>query len=214
MLIVSPKLSQAPEKQSVSFCICFLVLALRAQSSADRRSVMIDSFTFVTACRHMGLNNLHSVLYLIGIPSSRSWKASDSIADNIMLIGFGWVRSLVSRHSSPGRDPNLLLHPVPSPHHAMHGIDGRVQWTCWGSQISPVVCLLWCCPSGFSHPMIREASPSSFVIGFFTIFNARRDPGSPLMQTRAAIWSRVWLGHLLQPLPGWRWAELVLKRGS
>ena len=74
---MSQKLSQASEKQSISFCFCCSVLVLKAQSSVIKK--------YVTGCRHLVLNSLPSVLFVIGISSPHSWKASCGIAENIML---------------------------------------------------------------------------------------------------------------------------------
>jgi len=89
VLIVSPKLSQAEAKRSISRCIISSVLAFRAQSSAKRKSLITVSFTLVMDCRRLGLNTRPSVQYLRGIPSSESLKASVSIAANTMLKSVG-----------------------------------------------------------------------------------------------------------------------------
>ena len=89
VLMVSPKLLQAAEKLSISTCILCSSLALRAQSSAKRKSLRTVSFTFVTACSLLGLNNFPSVLNLMLMPGLQPQKASVSIAENIMLNSIG-----------------------------------------------------------------------------------------------------------------------------
>ena len=91
MLIVRLKLSQAEEKPSSSCCTFCSVLAFTAQSSANRKSLITVSFTFVTACMRLRLNRHPSDLYLIlrCIPPSASCKASVSMAENNVLKRVG-----------------------------------------------------------------------------------------------------------------------------
>ena len=89
VLMGRPKLAQALEKQSMSFCIFCSLLALSAQSSANVKSLMTVSFTFVTAFNRLGLNSLPSILYLTGIPFRRSRKASISMAEKTILQSVG-----------------------------------------------------------------------------------------------------------------------------
>ena len=70
-------------------CISGTEPALKAQSSANRRSRTLSSFTLGLAWSLHRLKRLPSVRYRIEIPSSLSWKASVSMTANIMLNSLG-----------------------------------------------------------------------------------------------------------------------------
>ena len=89
VLMVRPKLLQAAEKLSISACISCSSLALRAQSSAKRKSLRTVSFRFVAASSLLGLNSFPSVLNVMLTPGLLSLKASVSIAESIRLNSVG-----------------------------------------------------------------------------------------------------------------------------
>ena len=67
------------------FCIFSSVGAPFAMSSAKRNSSSTSVCTLDLACNLLRLKSFPSKRYLIGIPLSPSWKASVSMAENIML---------------------------------------------------------------------------------------------------------------------------------
>ena len=67
----------------------FLVSALRAQSSANRKSLMMSFETLVFASSLLRLNTEPSVRYLIPSPTSSSLNAAVSMAENVSLNRVG-----------------------------------------------------------------------------------------------------------------------------
>ena len=85
VLMVRPKLSHTPESLSVLACIACSLVALRAQSSVKRKSLMAVSFILVAASSVHCLKSFPTALYMINISSLLPQKASVSIAENMML---------------------------------------------------------------------------------------------------------------------------------
>ena len=88
VLMVRPKLLQAAEKLSISTCISCSSLALRAQSSAKRKSLR-SLLHLRDGLQSPRVEQLEQVLNLLLMPGSQSLKASVSIAENIMLNSVG-----------------------------------------------------------------------------------------------------------------------------
>ena len=84
VLMVKPKLSQAPEKWFTHCCISTSVLLLRAQSSTKRSSLSVATFNLVFALSRLSLNTPPSVLYFSWMPPSLFCEASWSMAANTM----------------------------------------------------------------------------------------------------------------------------------
>ena len=103
--MVRPKLPQPWEEQSNSFCIICSVLALRVQSSANKKALMTVSFAFVTVFRCLR----YSILTI----REGSWKALVRMAENTILKSVGettqpWLTPLVTgkaSDSSPSSRP-------------------------------------------------------------------------------------------------------------
>ena len=89
VLIVWPKLLQASTNLSTLCCMLASEAALRAQSSANKKSLMVLTFTLVFALSLLRLKSEQSVRYLIPMPTTESLKASDSIAKNMSLKSIG-----------------------------------------------------------------------------------------------------------------------------
>ena len=79
----------ALSKQCISCYVICSLLALRAQSSAKKKSLMTVFFTFGTAFRRLRLNSPPLVLYLTGIPTLQSWKAQVTMVENTVLKSVG-----------------------------------------------------------------------------------------------------------------------------
>ena len=85
MLMVRPKLSQAVESLSKLSCMLHSLVTFRAQSSANRKPLMIVSLTFVTAFKQHWLCSFpvcliydaDSVLRVMKCILYHSWKASN-----------------------------------------------------------------------------------------------------------------------------------------
>lgn len=95
--MVRPKLPQPWEEQSNSFCIICSVLALRVQSSANKKALMTVSFAFVTVFR--------CLRYYILTIREGSWKALVRMAENTILKSVGettqpWLTPLVTGNAS------------------------------------------------------------------------------------------------------------------
>ena len=97
-----PKL--AVESLSISSRISCSLLALRAQSSANRKSLITVSFNFVTVCRRLMLKNVPSYLCLMLILATQSLYASVSIAKNIYLDSVGAKRQPCLTPLETGKD--------------------------------------------------------------------------------------------------------------
>ena len=89
VLMVKPKMSQALEKWFTHCCISASVLLLREQSSANRSSLSVATFTCVFALSRLRLNTPQSVLHFSWMPSSLSCEASWSMAANTKLNRVG-----------------------------------------------------------------------------------------------------------------------------
>ena len=88
MLIVRPKLLQASGNLSALRCMSASE-ELRAQSSANRNSLMVSGTTMVFACNLRRLKSEPSVRNRIPMPASEFLKASDSMAENMRLNRVG-----------------------------------------------------------------------------------------------------------------------------
>ena len=89
MLLLSTKSSWAAENISMLSYIFDWVLALCAQSSADRKSMIISFCTLVLTCSLHRLKSFPSNLYLVPNTISPSCKTSVSTAENSMLNRMG-----------------------------------------------------------------------------------------------------------------------------
>ena len=85
VLIVRPKLLQAFANLSTVRCMSASAEELRAQSSANRNSLMVSVATIVFACSLRRLRTEPSVRDLIPMPASEFLKASDRMAENMRL---------------------------------------------------------------------------------------------------------------------------------
>ena len=115
----SKKLPQAVEKLSIWDCISCSMKALRAQSSAKRKSLTTLSVTFETALSRLRLRSFPLGQNLTGVTETDSLKASDSMAENIMLKIVGastqpCLTLLVMRKSSEPSPSSSGHHPVSS----------------------------------------------------------------------------------------------------
>ena len=82
VLIVRPKLLQASTNLSTLCCMLASDAALKAQSSANKKSLMVLTFTLVFALSLLRLK-------LIPMLTTETLKASDSIAENMRLKSVG-----------------------------------------------------------------------------------------------------------------------------
>ena len=89
--ITSVFLLQASENLSTLCCMSTSEAALRAQSSANRRLLimMVSVETLVFARSLLRLKSDPSYLYLMVMPASESLKASDSIVENMKVNRVG-----------------------------------------------------------------------------------------------------------------------------
>ena len=83
------KLLQASENLSALNCMPASETALRVQSSANKKSLMVPVKTLVFAGSLLRLKTEPSVRYLMPMPPSTSPKASVSIAENMRLNSVG-----------------------------------------------------------------------------------------------------------------------------
>ena len=119
VLMVRSKLLQAAEKLSILACISCSSLALRAQSSAKRKSVRTVSFTFIAASSLLGLNSFPPVLNVMLMPGLLSLKASVIIAESIRLNSVGartqpCLTPLVTGKASEGSPSSITQAIMPS----------------------------------------------------------------------------------------------------
>ena len=84
--------AQAMENRFMECCMSSGLPALRVQSSVNRKWRSLSKWTLVLAWRRRKLNSLQSLLYLMSMPWSESWKASVSMAVNVMLNSVGASR--------------------------------------------------------------------------------------------------------------------------
>ena len=77
-------------------------------------SATISRYILVLTCNLLSLDSLTSKRYLIGMPSSQSWKSSESMAENTMLnrVKPAHLVSLYSiRLRKRFREPSIILDP-------------------------------------------------------------------------------------------------------
>ena len=88
-LIVRLKFLQASTNLPMLCCMLASEAALRVQSSANKKSLMVLTLTLVFALSLLRLKSEPSERYLIPMPTTEFLKASDSIAENMTLKNLG-----------------------------------------------------------------------------------------------------------------------------